>query len=47
MKKNQLPAMEGYQPSTKNLTENLQTKGYQPQTTTATASPNKQPPKKP
>lgn len=47
MKKNLSPAMDGYQPSNKKLTDNLQTKGYQPQTTIATASPNKQPPKKP
>ena len=46
MTKIRLPAMDGYQPSIRS--DNIQTRGYQPQqVTTTTASANKTPPKKP
>lgn len=45
MTKIRLPAMDGYQPSIRS--DNTQTRGYQPQKVTTTASANKTPPKKP
>lgn len=46
MSKIRLPAMEGYQPSSR--PNDSQTKGYQPQQVTNTTTPsNKTPPKKP
>ncbi|HCI3538981.1 TPA: hypothetical protein NOZ40_003393 [Acinetobacter baumannii] len=46
MSKIRLPAMDGYQPSSK--LNDSQTRGYQPQqVTNTTTSPNKAPPKKP
>ena len=45
---NKSPAMDGYQPQVTKVTQNLETKGYQPQqTVSASASPKKTPPKKP
>lgn len=48
MTKIRLPAMDCYQPAVKILSDNLQTKGYQPQkVTTTNTSSNQAPPKKP
>jgi hypothetical protein len=48
MTKIRLPLTEGYQPSIKILSDNLQTKGYQPQkVTTTNTSSSQSPPKKP
>lgn len=48
MTKIRLPKMEGYQPSVKIFSDNVQTRGYQPQNVTTTnTSSNQSPPKKP
>ncbi len=47
MTKIRLPAMDGYQPSIKILSDTTQTRGYQPQKVTTTTPQPQSPPKKP